>query len=201
MRTEGAGMGRAGTEDAPETLAWRQAIRQRDPAAWRELAAMYSCNLNRRARLILPPGLDPEDAAAEVWVRAYRMAESYDASRPPFPWLAKICVNVCLNKLRRPRLLFFRGNLDRVARAERPAELEGASAVIREALSELSPRLREVLALRYLFEIAPSEIGIVLGIRKESVEIYIVRGLAALRVGKCAEALRAFVVGAGGAHS
>ena len=194
-------MGRAGPEEASETLAARQAIRSRDPAAWRELAAMYSCSLNRRARLLLPPGLDPEDAAAEVWVRAYRMAESYDASRPPFPWLAKICVNVCLNKLRRPRLLFFRSNLDRWARTEGPSDLEGASAVIREALSELPRRPREVLALRYLFEVAPSEIAILLGIRKESVEIYIVRGLAALRVGKSAEALRALLLGAGGAHS
>jgi len=42
---------------------------------------------------------DAEDATQEAFIRAYRFFDGFDLDRPLAPWLIRIAVNVCLNRV------------------------------------------------------------------------------------------------------
>ena len=167
---------------------FRRLIRCRDPAAWERLFHLYWTQLYRQARLLLPGSLDPENAVGEVWLRAFGAARKYDASRSPYPWLARICANVCLNTRHRPRE---RGVVREVAApaAVHPEAYAAAREALRFALAGISRHQREVVALRFLFNVSVTEIAELLRIRRNSVEQTLLRGLECLRRGRSADEL------------
>jgi RNA polymerase sigma-70 factor (ECF subfamily) len=42
---------------------------------------------------------DAEDATQEAFIRAYRFFDRFDLDRPLAPWLVRIAINVCLNRV------------------------------------------------------------------------------------------------------
>src|SRR5262245_6552469 len=160
---------------------FREGIRARDPACWARLFDTYWEPLYRQVRVLLPVRLDSENALGEVWLRALKAARRYDPSRPPFPWLARICVNVCLNVRRHERRLRFL-SLDPEGPASSGDALRGADRdALRGALRELPRRQAEVLALRFVFGVEPSEIAALLALEESSVKKHLLRGVQSLR--------------------
>lgn len=166
---------------------FRQALRDRDPGAWAEAYRRHSRQLSRQARLILPSDVDADDAVSEVWLRGYRGARGYDPNRPPYPWLSKICLHVCLSARRKRRPEPLPPGADPAARSVKPeGRYDEARTALRLAMEELPRRPREVLSLRYLFHLSSEEIARILGMRLNTVHQNLVRGMARLRSGRVA---------------
>jgi len=162
----------------------RQGIRERDQDAWSRLANQHHRTLCQRARLLLPPWEDPEDAVAETWLRALKAARRYDPRRPVLPWLARICANVCLDRLRWLRR-HPRASSTRLQEARAREGDAGSTAVerrrLQDALLRLPAKEREVLLLRHLFGVPVREMSVLLGLKRNTVDRRLARGLEHLR--------------------
>jgi RNA polymerase sigma-70 factor (ECF subfamily) len=90
---------------------------------------------------------DAEDAVQEALWKAYRGLHSYDRARPFKGWWFAIvrncCLDLCQQRRTRPRTVPIEHAHQVAARAAKVAE------PLREALAQLTPRLREILQLRY----------------------------------------------------
>jgi RNA polymerase sigma-70 factor, ECF subfamily len=125
-------------------------------------------------------GPDAEDVTSEVFERALRYRSSYDPGRgEPLPWLIGIARR-CIDG--RPLLPIVAGSV--------PSEEAGlddfeAAAVDRltlaAAMSTLDQRSRELLALRYGADLSARQIGNILGLQTNAVEVALHRALARLR--------------------
>ena len=175
---------------------FRAAVQARCPKAWGQLFQLYSKPLLRKARFFLPARLDPENAVAEVWLKGIESARHYDPSQPPYPWLARICANVCLNIRRRPRLRLFGLRPDRdppASEGEIACARAAAHAALRHAVRQLSRRQGEVVVLRYLFGVRTKEIASLLGRRAAAVRKDLPRIADRLRSGRMDESLKSWM--------
>lgn len=170
---------------------FRRGIRDRLAPAWERLERLYGHTLRRQASLILPAGMDPDNAVGDVWVRALDAARTYDPALSPFPWLARICATTCFNQ-RRGRFRLYRAFRRIPPPPPRASETAGRAArtALRAALQSLPRRECEVVTLRFLFEVSVAEIAELLGLKPNSVNQTLLRGLAHLRTSEMAPQLQ-----------
>ena len=126
-------------------------------------------------------GPDAEDVTSETFERAIRYRKSYDAARgAPFTWLLGIARR-CIDDFARRRLELIDEPADEptTARLEEdvPRHLELAAAI-----GSLSERERELIALRYGADLTARQIGELMGLRTNAVEVALHRALERLRV-------------------
>ena len=159
--------------------AFRRGMRRRDPVVWTRLVQLYDRPLRHLAERILGPGHDAENAVGDMWVKALTGARRFDPRFRPFPWLARICANTCLSQRRRA-LRIVQGEPERTGR-DRRSEGADAARALRDALRSLPRREREVVTLRYLFEISVAEITHLTGRPRKTVEKTLFRALRRLR--------------------
>jgi RNA polymerase sigma factor (sigma-70 family) len=126
-------------------------------------------------------GPDAEDVTSEVFERALRYRASYDASRgSPLAWLlgiARRCVDDALN--RRPAAADFE-----MAEQASAQDLEGEAVrrlAIAGAINRLDDRARDLVALRYGADLSAREIGEVIGLKTNAVEVALHRALGRVR--------------------
>lgn len=128
----------------------------------------------------LGDGHDAEDVTSEVFERAIRYRKSYDQSKgEPIAWLlgiARRSVDAALNA--RPR--------DHVELEDMAGETSIEDDSVRRltlaaALAQLSDRDQELISLRYGAELTALQIGQVLGMQTNAVEVALHRALARLR--------------------
>jgi RNA polymerase sigma-70 factor (ECF subfamily) len=126
-------------------------------------------------------GPDAEDVTSEVFERALRYRESYDESRgEPLHWLLGIARR-CVEDARSARI--------HAAQVEPPetasTEDIGGDVVGRMALAAaidgLDDRARDLLALRYGADLTARQIGRILGLKTNAVEVALHRTLTRLR--------------------
>jgi RNA polymerase sigma-70 factor (ECF subfamily) len=125
-------------------------------------------------------GPDAEDVTSEVFERALRYRKSYDPSRgEPLAWLIGIARR-CLDDARTTRGAESRDQLD----VSSPEDLE-ADALQRlsvaAAVDGLDERSRDLVALRYGADLSARQIGEILGMKTNAVEVALHRTLARLR--------------------
>jgi RNA polymerase sigma factor (sigma-70 family) len=125
-------------------------------------------------------GPDAEDLTSEVFERALKYRSSYDPARGgPLPWLIGIARRSVDGRRYIP------------AQAE-SADFEQAAAqdleasalerlTLARAVSVLDDRSRELLALRYGADLSARQIGVVLGLKTNAVEVSLHRALARVR--------------------
>jgi RNA polymerase sigma-70 factor (ECF subfamily) len=129
---------------------------------------------------LIGPGADAEDVTSEVFERAVRYRESYDRSRgEPLSWLLGIARRCVDDAVRR-------------ARMERPKapdplpqqDLEAEAIerlTVAAALARLDERAQDLLALRYGADLTARQIGELLDLRTNAVEVALHRALSRLR--------------------
>ena len=125
-------------------------------------------------------GPDAEDLTSEVFERALRYRKSYDPDRgTPLAWLLGIARRCVEDAFRRPRTSTI-GALEGAS----PENVE-AEAVQRltlaAAIERLDERARDLLALRYGADLGARQIGIVLGLKTNAVEVALHRAVSRLR--------------------
>lgn len=159
----------AGDQGADRELMARAQRGERD--AFDALVGKYHRAVYSYARRVLADEDLAQDATQETFVRAYRYRASFDAAAGSVrSWLFAVAANRVrdLGKARRDRprpledadAVPAEGGEDALAVFARGALRE---AVVR-AVEELSPELREVLALKYLSDLSYEEVAKALGL-------------------------------------
>lgn len=129
---------------------------------------------------VVGDGADAQDITSEAFERALRYRSSYDPKKgPPLAWLIGIA----------RRVIAARAGATWLSLEEEPwqpvdADPDGdtdRALVVREAVAALSPRDRELVALRYGSDLTAKQIGELLGLEANAVEVALSRALARLR--------------------
>ena len=160
-------------------------LRRGQTARLAELVDLHGENLMRYLVSILGDRDSAEDVFQDTWVRVMRRIAGFRGDRPFAPWLFRIARNRAYDHLRWRRLRgWVRG---RAGSEENPApeipvndsfadDLASRDTATR-VLAALSPRLREVLCLRFLRELSYEEIAGVCGVPIGTVKSRLARAL------------------------
>ena len=110
---------------------------------------------------------DAEDAVQETFLRAYQFQHTYKADQPPGPWLKRIAVNVCLQRLGKnipaqPLDEELVQPLDPQPGPQSQLEARDLQERIQIELQRLPPHYRAVIELRHFQELSYEEIATVL---------------------------------------
>ena len=125
-------------------------------------------------------GPDAEDVTSEVFERALRYRESYDSSRgEPLAWLIGIARRCIDDSRTRPRVEL--GEQPDVSSSEDLETDALQRLTVAAAVEGLDERSRELVALRYGADLSARQIGEILGLRTNAVEVALHRTLARLR--------------------
>jgi RNA polymerase sigma-70 factor (ECF subfamily) len=133
---------------------------------------------------------DAEDAAQEALMRAWKAWPTLDGDAMVRPWLVRIVVNVCSDwqrgrfgtSRRRNDILPGDDVMPLVLPGSDPGSSDHATALdLRQAITALTPDLRQSVILRYYVGLDASEIGGALGIPAATVRTRLRRALALLR--------------------
>ncbi len=119
---------------------------------------------------------DAEDVAMDTMARALR-----DWARlgpRPDPWVVRVATNLSIDRWRRAQRRRHHDLLGRLGTSEYQTE---DGMVLRQALSRLPKRQREVVAMRYFLDMTEHDIASSLGCSPGAVKQHASRGLASLR--------------------
>jgi RNA polymerase sigma factor (sigma-70 family) len=129
----------------------------------------------------LGPGPDAEDVTNDVFERAVRYRESFDPKKgEPVAWLIGIARR-CIDDRRRAIAAELGGTEQGEDAADDLDRQVVQRLTLREALGQLDDRSRELLALRYAADLTARDIGLLLGLRTNTVEVSVHRSLERLR--------------------
>lgn len=167
----------------------RQCRRGQD-AAWREAVRRFSPMVFRLAIRMLGNEADAHDACQEVFLNMHRSFDTYDATRPMRPWVARVAYNACLHRLR-GAMTRATGAVDPSSFAEisddRAANPESAAATAERAdhlgaaFEELASRDRALLILRYREGLSDAEVAEATGMAVGTVKTRIHRAKGRMR--------------------
>jgi RNA polymerase sigma-70 factor (ECF subfamily) len=146
------------------------------------LYVRYADNIYGYVRSIVHDAHEAEDVTQQVFAKLIHVIGKYEERDVPFfAWVLRVARNVAVDHLRRQRLIPVEevrisdtGSAES-ARSQRVTDL-------REALAELPKDQREVLVLRHLLGLSPTEIATRTGRSEGSVHGLHHRGRRALRV-------------------
>jgi len=155
-----------------------------DVNAYKYIIDRYDSKLARYIQRVLYISKeDAEDILQEVFLKAYRNIQGYDSRYSFSSWIYRIAHNEAVSFLRKKKITVTNTEkidiFDRIASDE---DVEGAflkdleSREVRDILSKLETRYREVLVLRYFEEMGYNEISQVLHISSGTVASLINRG-------------------------
>ncbi len=162
----------------------------REDAAFAEIVRRHRAALYRLARASLGDADDALDATQDSFVRAYRSLSRFDLERPLRPWLVRIVLNACRDRIRRRMvrrymLPFAAEAHDRVAD---DSPHQGVVAGDRQdlertlrAIAALPAATREPLVLCAIDGMSQADAATILGISIKAVETRVRRAREVLR--------------------
>ena len=144
-------------------------LEQRQGDDFAELVECYERDVFNMAYWMLGDAAEAEDAAQEAFLRAYVKLSSYDSTRSSFKtWLLTITSNHCIDRLRKRRVMllsideptFFHPALvSREVGPEQAVLADERSALVQSLLTNLTPRYRAAVVLRYWYDMSYGEIA------------------------------------------
>jgi len=176
-----------GSERADELAAIGDVLRG-NKDAFRLVVDRYKGLIVRLSLSFLGNREEAEEAAQEIFLRAYRSLHRFSLDKRLLPWLYSIAVNHLRSAYGR-----MRRREDRIATAEMELAAGGESdpqrlvlddmerGALRQAVDALPPTLREVIVLYYYEEMRVDAISGVLNIGVENVKSRLFRGRQKLR--------------------
>ncbi len=150
-----------------------------DQTGYSQLYDRFAAGIYRLCYSLLLNRQDAEDVSQEAFVYAFKTLHRYDSSRASFKtWLYTIAVSRCRNMYRRKRLPLV--GLTQLLQMTIPAPNDetpeaavarrDAEDAVQDALSALSPRLREAVVLRYGHGLTYREIAEVMDCPQKTAE-------------------------------
>lgn len=162
-------------------------VLQGDHAAYAVVVREYQATVLRICGALLRNSQDAEDAAQEVFYRAFRSLATFRLERRFTPWLLSIAMNTARTYFRKSSR-----NAGRTAAVapddlpssycvEREGERQLMAESVRVAIGRLPERLRGVVVLYYLEELDVEDVSETLGLSRENVKSRLHRARALLR--------------------
>jgi RNA polymerase sigma-70 factor (ECF subfamily) len=161
------------------------------PLAFDEFYASHARRVRGLIRRRVTDDAQVEDLVQEVFLRVHRVAAHFDPSRPAWPWLSTITVNVCADNARRRRHDAAPSD-DIVELADRvdtqrtdPADLYEDSAqliAIGTALRAVQPRQRRMLMRREVDGLSYEGLAAIEGVTEDTVRGLLKRARIRFRV-------------------
>jgi RNA polymerase sigma-70 factor, ECF subfamily len=128
---------------------------------------------------------DAEDLAQDTFVRAFVHFERFDPERPVLPWLIAIARRLCLDLLRRRRMMARSQTMPvsdhRAPSPERKASAREELSRLDRALDELGEGPREAIMLFHIEEMSYRDIAAALEVPIGTVMTWLHRGRAQLK--------------------
>lgn len=173
---------------------WVLRAQQGDEEAFAQIVGAYQRPVYNLAYRMLGSAGDAEDAAQEVFLRAYSHLESYDPARKFSSWILSIASHHCIDRLRRGHrrqvsLDEFEPDRwlpDTAPRPEDEAIDRDREVQIRRLLDMLPEQHRLVIVLRYWYDMSYQEIAEITSSTESAVKSRLHRARGAM-----ADALRA----------
>jgi RNA polymerase sigma-70 factor (ECF subfamily) len=163
-----------------------------DADAFAAVVEAHQVRLLRLCERLLGDAEEARDTTQEVFLKAYRKAAEFRPQGQVYTWLFRIATNLCLNKLRRRRLVRFvswepREREEGEAPVFDPPDHRpdpGAALAARErwrqtrkVIAQLPPNQRAVLVLARFEGLSYRQIAEVLGITEGAVESRLFRAM------------------------
>jgi len=171
-----------------EEQALVERFRRGDDSAFDRIVERHSAEVAALANRLLGWPRDVDDVVQDVFVAAFVNLKKFRGDCRLRTWLFAVTVNKCRShRLRRRRRLQVRrvDDLEAVAgcdeAAERPAMDQETLARVRGAVQALPQRYREVIVLRYLQGLESAEVGELLRLRANAVQVRLNRARKRLR--------------------
>lgn len=172
-----------------------KAVKKGDQAAYEDLVSFYQNKIYQHCYRMLGNAHEAEDMAQEAFIRAYVNIHSFDDKRKFSTWLYRIATNLTIDRLRKRKPDYFldaevKGTegLDMYSQLQsedispvEEVEANELQSYIHQEISELPPKYRSIIMLRYLEEFSLQEISDIMDIPLGTVKTRIHRGREALR--------------------
>ena len=163
-------------------------FRRGDESAFDRIVEQYSADVGALAnRLLGWPG-EVEDVAQDVLLAAFLGLKKFRCECSLKTWLFTITINKCRSYRykRLLRLQQFSQAADKALLPSAPAEHKGPMETetfdrVRSAIAVLPTRYREPVVLRYLQELPTDEIGRILGISQNALQVRLSRARKRLK--------------------
>ncbi|MGC5325170.1 RNA polymerase sigma factor SigW [Brevibacillus sp. SYSU BS000544] len=163
--------------------------------AFAELIEIYKDKIFQLAYRMVGNRQEAEDIAQETFLRVYANLHMYDSSYKFSTWIYRIATNLCIDRGRKKKPDF---SLDeeadgstgldwhsRLSSKEKSPEekivTKEVQETVQDALSELAPKYRSIMILRYIEDLSLQEISDVLKLPVTTIKTRIHRGREALR--------------------
>jgi RNA polymerase sigma-70 factor (ECF subfamily) len=145
---------------------WIARTQAGDQAAFNNIVSQYQRPIFNLCYRMLNDPLDAEDAAQEVFMRAYLKLRTYDDRWKFSTWLFAIASHYCLDRLKRSRPLLVEWQEMADDETNRSAGFPEQAVIQRETdremqalLHHLHPDYRSVVVLKYWHELSCEEIA------------------------------------------
>jgi RNA polymerase sigma-70 factor (ECF subfamily) len=157
-----------------------------DPAALEEFISAYQDKIYNLCRHMLGNEHDAEDAAQDVFLKAFQALPKFQPKASLYTWLYRIATNTCIDYKRKPVLESLFGSAeegnrlvhDRASDDPSPEKLyqsKQTGQLLQESLDRLSPKLRAIIILKEIEELPYEEIADTLEISMGTVKSRIAR--------------------------
>lgn len=168
-------------EPQTDELRWIEAAVRGNHEAFARLVEAYKTPVYNLAFRMLRNGSEAEDAAQEIFIRAYTKLATYDRARKFSTWLLSIASNYCIDMIRRRRATLV--DIDEMAFAlpsdapgpERNAINQEQREAVARAVNQLPDTYRLVTVLRYYNDCSYEEIERITGLSEATVKTRLFR--------------------------
>jgi len=161
-------------------------FRNGDQSAFVEIVLGSQNRIYNLCRRMLGNAHDAEDAAQDVFLKAYQALSRFEPGASLYTWLYRIAVNTCIDYKRKPFLesLFTRSDEGEeimidppsgLPSPERLAESKQMEQILQKSLRKLSQKLRTAIILKEIEGLSYEEIAEVLDISMGTVKSRIAR--------------------------
>ena len=131
-------------------------------------------------RIVRDPGA-AEDLTVEAFWRLYQKRDRLDPSGNCAAWLRRVATNLAIDHLRRARPVTLLKEEPAEAKRGDCVEQQQARAAIRDAMMQLSPKLRVVVQLVFIEDETYAAVADSLGISLSAVKLRVFRATRILR--------------------
>ena len=171
------------TTDAESDVELVRRFQRGDPSAYEALVRRYQNRVYRLAAVWLDDAQHAADVTQEVFLRGLKGFKSFRYRAAPFTWLYRTTKNVCREfNRRRPTETLEIEPGDPSADTENEIKSLQAARRVRELITSLPERQREVVVLRIFEDLSVAETAIAMGCREGTVKALMHKATAGLRL-------------------
>ena len=152
-----------------EELVWLEQARRGSKKAFGQLVEAYKGPVFNLAYRMLSNAGEAEEAAQEVFIRAYTRLDTYNPNHKFSTWILSIASNYCIDLLRKRRALLLSIDeplpphpalmSDRSKGPEAQSMMNEQQKLVQDLLASLPAEYREAVVLRYWHEMSYEEIA------------------------------------------